>query len=181
MKRTLRPFAYAALALALPLGAQQFKFNLDHLEAKASERVDLSLNGATLQFAAKFLDDKDPDEAKVKKLIAGLEGIYIKSFEFKSDGAWTAADLDQVRNQLRAPEWSRMLGVKSAEDGEDCEVWVRNDKAKVTGVAILVFGPRELTVVNIAGPIDLDSLAELSGHLGVPKLEKKTGSKAKQM
>ena len=167
--------------LALPLPAQQFKFNLEHLEAKASDTVDLSLNGSTLQFAAKFLDGKDPDEARVKKLIAGIEGIYIKSFEFKTENAWTQADLDQVRNQLRAPEWSRMIGMKSAEDGETSEVYIRNEKNKVTGVAILVAGPKELTVVNIAGPVDLDSLAELSGHFGVPKLEKKPGAKARQM
>ena len=84
----MRNFRATALAgcLAALLSAQQFKFNLDHLAAKASETVDLSLNGATLQFAAKFLDSKDPDEAKVRKLIGGLEGIYIKTFEFKRAG-----------------------------------------------------------------------------------------------
>ena len=166
--------------LGAPLSAQQFKFNLEHLEAKASDTVDLSLNGATLQFAAKFLDGKDPDEAKVKKLIAGIEGIYIKSFEFKAEGAFTQADLDQVRRQLRTPEWSRIIGIRSLEEG-DSEVYLRNEKGKVTGVALLVAEPKELTVVNIVGPVDLDSLAELSGHFGLPKLEKKPGAKARQM
>jgi len=87
--------------LAMPLPAQQFKFNLEHLESKASDSVDVSLNGSTLQFAAKFLDSKDPDEAKVKQLISGLAGIYVKSLTFKSEGAWSRADLDSVRNQLR--------------------------------------------------------------------------------
>lgn len=157
--------------LALPLLAQQFKFNLEHLESKAADSVDVSLNGSTLQFAAKFLNGKDPDEAKVKKLIAGLEGIYVKSFEFKNEGAWSAADLERVRAQLRAPEWSRLVSVKSAEDGETAEVYVRSDKQKITGLAILAAAPKELTIVNIVGPVDLDSLAELSGHFGVPKLE----------
>ena len=48
--------------------------------------ADVSLNSNMLQFAAKFLDAKDPDEAKVKNLIVGIEGIYIRSFEFKKDG-----------------------------------------------------------------------------------------------
>jgi len=162
-----------ACGLIAPLSAQQLKLNLEHLESKSSNVVDLSLNGATLQFAARFLDSKDPDEIKVKKLLSGIEGIYVKSFEFKQDHAWSQADLDNVRNQLRAPEWSRMIGFKSSEDGESAEVYVRfeNDK-KVGGVAILVTGPREFTVVNIAGPVDLDSLADLSGHFGMPKLGK---------
>jgi len=29
---------------------------------------------------------------------------------------------------------------------------------------------RELTVVNIVGPVDLDKLAALDGHLGIPDL-----------
>ena len=169
----MRRFGAWILACGLvgPLSAQQLKLNLGHLESKSSNVVDLSLNGSTLQFAARFLDSKDPDEVKVKKLLSGIEGIYIKSFQFKQDGAWSPSDLDNVRNQLRAPEWSRMIGFKSSEDGESAEVYVRfeNDK-KVTGVAILVTSPREFTVVNIAGPVDLDSLADLSGHFGMPKL-----------
>jgi hypothetical protein len=171
MKRTLT--LLLAGVMAIPLPAQQFKFDLQHLESKAADTVDVSLNGATLQFAAKFLDTKDPDEAKVKKLISSLEGIYIKAFEFKNEGAWTDADLKQVRDQLRAPEWSRIVGVKSAEEGETAEVYVRTENKKITGVAILAAEPKELTVVNIVGPVDLDSIAELSGHLGIPKLERK--------
>jgi hypothetical protein len=41
----------------------------------------------------------------------------------------------------------------------------------VTGVAIIATEPRQFTVVNIAGPVDLDSLADLSGHFNLPKLE----------
>ena len=48
-----------------------------------------------LQFAAKFLNGKDPDEAKAKKLIAGIDGIYVKSFEFQQDGGY------------RRPIWTR--------------------------------------------------------------------------
>jgi len=156
--------------LAIPLLAQQIKLNLDHLAAKASDSVDLSLNGSTLQFAAKFLDDKDADEAKAKKLLAGLEGIYVGSYEFKKDGEWTPADAETVRNQLKAPDWSRIIGFKSTGDNEAAEVYIRTENKKVTGVTILATEPRQFTVVNIAGSIDIDNLADLSGHFGVPKL-----------
>ncbi len=153
------------------LEAQQFQFNLDRLAEKASSTVDLSLNGSTLQFAAKFLDSKDPDQNKVRKLIAGLEGIYVKSFEFQKAGDWAPADLEAIRKQLKAPEWSRIVGVKSTTDGETAEIYLRNENGKLTGVAILVADPKELTVVNIAGPVDLDSLAELGGHFHIPKMD----------
>jgi len=164
-----------ALALACATGAllwaQQFHFNLEHLAAKASDKVDLALDKNMLQFAGKFLSGKDADEAKAKALISGLEGIYIKSFEFNQDGAWGQSDLDRVINQLKAPEWGRIVGVKSSEDKENVEVWVRNEKGKVTGIAIVATSPREFTVANIVGNVSLDSLADLGGQFGLPKLQ----------
>jgi len=174
--KLIRTAALAA-ALGAVLWAQQFKFNLDHLSAKASDSIDLSLNSSVLQLAAKFLDPKDPDEARVKQLIAGIEGIYIKSFEFNREGQYSPTDLDQIRNQLRAPEWSRIVGVKSAEEGENVEVWMRTVNGKVGGVAILASEPKELTVANLVGTVDLDSLAELGGHFGLPKMESTKGKK----
>jgi len=171
-----------ALALACATGAllwaQQFHFNLEHLAAKASDKVDLALDKNMLQFAGKFLSGKDADEAKAKALISGLEGIYIKSFEFNQDGAWGQSDLDRVINQLKAPEWGRIVGVKSSEDKENVEVWVRNEKGKVTGIAIVATNPREFTVANIVGNVSLDSLADLGGQFGLPKLQQ--GPKKKE-
>jgi len=158
----------AAGAIAAP---QQFQLNLDSVAAKASEHVDVSLNASTLQFAARFLDGKDPDEARAKKLIVGIDGIYVRHFEFKTPGAWSEADLEPVRAQLRGPEWSKIVGVSSSEDGENAEVWLRTSGNRTVGVAIIATEPKEVTVVNIAGNIDLESLAELGGHFGVPKVK----------
>lgn len=41
----------------------------------------------------------------------------------------------------------------------------------MTGVAILASEPKSFTVVNIAGPVDLDALSQLGGHFGVPKVK----------
>lgn len=161
-----------AAAFSCALMAQQFQIDLQHLAAKSSDTIDISLNGATLRFAAKFMDADDPEEAAIKKLVAGLEGIYVKGYKFKQSGVYTEADIERIRTQLRAPEWNRIVGLKSSEEGEMAEVYLRNDRnQKVTGVAIIAAEPKALTVVNIVGPVDLDSLAELGGHFGVPKLE----------
>lgn len=179
MKRAVLCALSCAACFCAAAWAQQFKFNLDQVAAKASDVVDLSLNGPTLQFAAKFLDTKDPDEAKVKQLLSGIEGIYIKNFEFNKTGGYTPADVESVRTQLRAPEWSRIIGIKSSEDNENAELFVRTVDKKVTGVAMVCAGPKELTVVNIVGPVDLDALAELGGHFGLPKLHSGSKKEAK--
>jgi hypothetical protein len=171
----------ALLLAVIGLGqAQQLKLNLDHLAAKAADSVDINLNGSVLQLAAKFLDGKDADEAKVKKLIAGIEGIYIRSFQFKNDGEWTQSDLESIRSQVKGPGWSRIVGFKSSSEG-NAEVYLRTEKDKVLGVAIVVAEPKEFTVVNLSGTIDLDSLAELSGHFGMPKIELTPGQRQRKL
>src|SRR5215204_4618576 len=60
--------------------------HLDHLAAKASETVDERL----VQIAMKVFNDKDPDEAHIKKLVAGLKGIYLMSFEVATDNQFNA-------------------------------------------------------------------------------------------
>ena len=162
-----------ASVLTVPLAAQQFKLDMTYLEAKASEKLNISLNHSTLQFAAKFLDGEDPEDAQVKKVIEGIDSIDIRTFESKTAGAWTPADLDRVRNQLRGPEWSRMLGYKGTDEGETAEVYVREVNKRIMGIVILDAEPKALTVVSIAGTVNLDALGELSGHFGVPKLEGK--------
>src|SRR5712691_11422606 len=92
---------------------------LDKFAAKASETVDVTLDGPLLKMAAKFLSNDSPDEARIKKLVGGLKGIYVKSFEFDEAGLYTEKDVMGIRSQLHAPEWSRIVGVRSKRDGEN--------------------------------------------------------------
>jgi hypothetical protein len=175
MKRHLFILISAAVALASP---QQFKLNLDSIASKASNTVDLNLSAGTLKLAARFLDASDPDEADVKKLIGGLQGIYIKHFEFKSDNQWTKADLEPIHNQLRGPDWERIIGVTD-EDGSNSEIFLHVEGDRNTGVAIIVTEPREVTVINIVGSIDLDQLADLGGHFEIPRFKVPKEKKSK--
>ncbi|HTT61904.1 MAG TPA: DUF4252 domain-containing protein [Bryobacteraceae bacterium] len=158
------------LLLAGAVPAQQVKWNYEKLAARASNTVDVSLSGSLLQFATKFLSDSDKDEAKVKKLVGGLKGIYVKSFEFKTPGEYSAADVESFRTPLRSPDWERIVGVHSSEDGETVDVYLRNEaKGGIGGLAIIATEPKEVTLVNIVGSIDLESLSDLGGHFGIPE------------
>jgi len=143
--------------------------HLDHLAAKASETVDVNIDERLVQIAIKVFNDKDPDEAQIKKLVAGLKGIYVKSFEFDADNQFNAADVDSIRNQLREPAWSRLVNVKSKRDA-NVDVYISLSGSNVNGLVVITSEARELTVVNIVGPVDLEKLANLEGSLGIPDL-----------
>jgi len=142
---------------------------LDHLSGKANETVDVNIDERLMKMAAKLFSDKEPDERDVKKLIEGLKGIYVKSFEFDTEGQYTAADVETIRKQLRGPGWTRMVNVMSKKDG-NVEVYLLFNGDQIGGLAVLAAEDKELTVVNIVGPVDLDKLAQLEGQLGVPDL-----------
>lgn len=144
--------------------------SLDHLAAKASQTVDVSIDERLIRIAAKVFDEQDADEKEIKKLLTGLKGVYVKSFAFEAEGQYTAADLETIRTQLRGPGWSRMVGVHSRKEG-NFEVYLLMNGETIGGLAVLHTDEKELTVVNIVGPVDIQKLARLDGHLGIPDLE----------
>jgi hypothetical protein len=166
--------------ILLPAGAtaargQDVKIpaNVERLAAKAVETVNVTVDGALLQLAGKFLSSTDPDQKKIKTLIGNLKGIYVRSFEFANEGEYSTADVDSLRSQLRAPEWSKMVTVSSKKGGDNVDVFFKMEKDKIAGLVVIAAEPRELTFVNIVGPIDLDQLSSLGGQFGIPKVDLK--------
>lgn len=143
--------------------------SLDHLAAKASQTVDVNIDERLMRVALKIFSDRDAEEKEIKQLVSGLKGIYVKSFEFDSDAQYTAADVEAIRTQLRGPGWSRLVNVTSRKEG-NIEVYLLLNGEQIGGLAVLSTDDRELTVVNIVGPVDLDKLAKLEGQFGVPEL-----------
>jgi hypothetical protein len=172
-------------AVLFPLGAQEIKLpaSLDKLAAKADETVDITLDGALLKFAGRFLSGNDTDQAKTKKILSGLESITVRSFEFSSEGQYDKADVDAIRAQVKGPQWSRIVGVTSRKDGEKVDVYFKDaGNGNLGGMLLLCAEPMELTIVNIVGTLDPSELAGLWGHFGVPDFDfsMESGKKGEQ-
>jgi hypothetical protein len=152
-------------AVLLPLAAQEIKLppNLDRLAAKAEESVDVTLSGPMLRLAARFISDK---------VIAGLDGIYVRSFSFAREGEYNMADVDAFRAQVQGPSWSRIVGVTSKRTGDDVDVYFKiGGGDKLGGIVVISAEPRQLTLVSIAGTIDPDQLVEISGEFHIPRIQ----------
>ncbi|MFN0085821.1 MAG: DUF4252 domain-containing protein [Blastocatellia bacterium] len=142
---------------------------LDKLSEKAADTIEVNLDKKLLRLAARFLDPNKPQEARVRDLVGELDGVYVRVFEFDKPGEYSAADLTGLRSQLQG--WSRIVGVRSRRDGQNIDVHIKYEGERVLGLAILAANPRELTVVNIVGPIDLEKLSQLQGQFGIPSLD----------
>jgi Domain of unknown function (DUF4252) len=153
---------------------------LEKLAAKASEVVDVNLDASMLKLASKFMDEDEKDDAELRQMLQNLKGIYVKSFEFEKEGQYSEEDVEAIRSQLRSPAWSKIVSVRSSKDGDNAEVYLMGSESNVRGLAIISAEPKELTVVNLVGPIDLDKLSELGGHIGVPNLKLEHGGSPHQ-
>lgn len=160
-------------SLALPAAAQDIKFpvSLEKLAAKAKETVDVTLDGQMLKWATKFMD-KDGD-VEAKQITQNLKGIYVRSYEFEKEGEYSPADVEEVRAQLQAPTWQRMVGVRSKKDGDNADIYVKMENGQVNGMVIIAADPHEMTIVNLVGLIDPDQISSLGGEFGIPKMSGK--------
>jgi hypothetical protein len=166
------------LAFALPAAAQ--KLNLDFsslagLADKAEEVVDITVDASMLRLAARFLSGDDAEERAVRDIIGGLRGIYVRSYEFDRDGQYDPSIPDRVKAQL-GPSWKPLVTVRSKKR-ENVNIYADMRGDAVTGLVVISAEPRELTIVNIDGPIDIDRLADLEGHFGIPDLSDTKGNR----
>ena len=167
-------FTLAALLLAGPACAEsKGRLNLPEfatLADKASETVTVTFDEKMLGFAAGWLSSEDPEEAAAKKLVSSLTGVYVRHYTFDTDYVYPKADIEGVRRQLNAPGWNRIVGANSKKENTTVDVFMLVEGDKVQGLAIIASEPREFTIVNIVGNIDLAQLHDLEGNFGVPKL-----------
>ena len=175
-QHSLKAITVSVLLLAatsVTVRAQSARLQIDQLDSlanKASETVDVKLDEHLMQMTAKFFVSKDPDDAEIRDLIKGVKGIYVKSFTFEKEGEYSPAEIDSVMSQLRGGAWSKIIGVTSKKDGDNVEVYLNTAGDQINGLAVLSIEPKEFTVVNIVGPINLEKLVQLEGQFGVPYL-----------
>lgn len=174
--RTFFKFGPALLLLVASAAAamgQSAKLQLDQLDVlanRASDTVDVKLDEHLMQTTAKFFSGKDSDDAEIRDLIKNVKGIYVKSFSFEKENEYSAAEIESVMSQLRGGGWSKIIGITSKKDGDNVEVYLLNIGDQISGLAVVSAEPKEFTVVNVVGPIDLEKLSKLEGSFGVPYL-----------
>jgi hypothetical protein len=163
----------AAVCVAAPVYAQNARLQIDHLDRlfpKAVETIDVRIDGSLLLMASKFLRSDKADEAAAKEIVQALKGVYVKGVEFDKEGEYTEADVEAVRQQLAAPGWDRIVGVRSKRGGDNVDVFLMiNNDAVIEGIAVLISDPKQIMVVNVIGPLDPEKINNLRGQFGIPK------------
>lgn len=162
--------ALPALAAAADPGRLQLP-DFTALSKKASQSVDISLDPSLLQLASGAISyDNGNNGAAVNDLIKGIRGIYVRSYTFDRPGEYSKTDVKAVQAQLLAPGWVPVVSTHDLKQGGNVDIYILRNGDHTDGVAIIAAQPRQLTIVNIVGSINLAKLAQLQGKFGVPKV-----------
>lgn len=165
--------AFAQGARTASAGSAQLSLDaFDALASRAKEAVNVSLDQSMMQMATAFISSAAKNGGdtgrNVSDIVSGLKGVYVRNYSFDTEGAYTAKDLDAVRAQLKAP-WTSIVNTREEHETVDVYTWPEN--GQIGGLVVLVSEPKEVTVVNIVGKIDVNALVSLanSGAFGIPK------------
>lgn len=166
MKRTGYALALVLLPMIAMAQAGRIKLpDLSRLSEKASKSVDITLDKDMLKSAGAFMGGgNDPALAAV---VAGLDGVSVRVFNFDKPDMYSARDIDSVVKQVETQGWKKLMSVR--DKGEQVEMWMR-DNSVDGGMLFVAMKPTELVLINIAGKVDLEALRQLQGHMGVPMM-----------
>ena len=151
------------------------------LADRAAHVTEVTLDKNMLAFAGKFMNkDKDDDDKEAKEMIQGLRGVYVRDYEFDKDNEYTAEELEGLRKYITSSDWSPMVHERTKGAKEGTDVYLKLVNGQVQGLYVLDAEPRELSLVLILGPVDMDKIGSLGGNFGIPKQAVKDVKKAQK-
>jgi len=175
MKNRILTFALAAAAFTAPGFAQTTSLPdpppvEKAIAERASNVTEVTLGKNMLAFAAKIMNGKNDNDAEARHLIEGLDGIYVREYEFDKEGQYSKDEIDQLRKYFETSEWSPVVRERERKSGESTDVMIKLVNGESRGLFILETEPKELTIVLILGPIRMDDLSKLKGIGGLSAL-----------
>jgi hypothetical protein len=142
------------------------------LESKARDVVEVNIDGKLLELAKRVTAKVDDAEAqKVGLAISGLKGVYVRVYNFDKDDEYNMADVDEIRAQLNSPGWERLANVRSKRNNQKVDVFTMFTGQIMSGIAVVISDSKTVALVNVIGPVDIETLVELSGRMNIPKID----------
>jgi len=175
MKNRILTFVLGAAALAAPALAQTAPWPASspiekELAARASNVTEVTLDKDRLKFAAKFMGRRDTSDAGLQQLIEGLDGIYVRDYEFDKAGQFSGEEVEQLRKSFETGAWSPLVRDRDRKSGESTDVMVKLVNGKQCGMFILDVEPKEISIVQILGHVNMEDLGKLKGIGGLGAL-----------
>ncbi len=138
------------------------------LGQNASSRTEFTLDHSMLVMASKI----DQDDEDLRRVIAGVDGVSVHRFHFRTPAMYDPEILTAIRQQYHAAGWKRMVGAHDKNGGPGAtDLWVHFENNAIRNIAVLFAGQDQINFVAVSGSISPIDLLHLAGHFGIPKIE----------
>ena len=136
------------------------------LGQQASRRTAFEIDRPLLELASR-LDGNNPD---LRRVVAGVNGIAVRSYGF-ADGAADPAAFEAIGRQYQDAGWLHLVSKHGNNAGGTTDLWLRMEGATIRQIAVLLVRARQVDFVAVSGAISPLDLLHLSGHFGIPKMD----------
>lgn len=160
----------AAAAEEPPLEEHPGYFDLDGLGVVDPDgsSVDINLQGAMLRLVGAAVLREEPELAELVSQMRAMRVLVAPVDDLEPEK--TTAAIAHGVSRLENLKWQRVVRVK--EEGEQVHVYLKEVEGEIHGLTLFVFDPTdEMTLINIAGRVDVDLLGALSQAFDIPSLE----------
>jgi hypothetical protein len=148
--------------------------DLNALADQPATHTGVVFDRSMMQVAEGILEQGglDPDHAA-----AALSTISFDTYRYRRPAFYTPEVMDRILNSYRRAGWKHFVnGNQSPANAAQptssvLDVWLHFTGMDIDHVTVLIRGPQEMSLVQVAGDLRPLDLLHLSGHFGIPKFD----------
>jgi hypothetical protein len=165
--------AVAALVLVTLAVAQQPAGVEDALHNMTSEHAShtaITFDRDMLQSADGFLNDGSGPPAQ-------LNSITVENYRYHEPAFYIPESMAALVKAYEAAGWKHLVDQHaSPRDGASprkplTDLWLHFNGPEIDNVAVVVRGPKQMSVITVEGELRPLDMVHLSGHFGIPKVD----------
>jgi Domain of unknown function (DUF4252) len=141
---------------------------IEALRQSASSKTEFTLDHSMLILASKL----DQDNEDLRRVIAGVSLISIRSYHFPGYWTYDPGTLSSVKEEYHAAGWKQLVNNHEKGGGSGATaLWIRFENNAISNVAILLARSNEVDFFLVSGSVSPLDLSHLGGHFGIPRIE----------
>jgi hypothetical protein len=143
---------------------------LQNLTSEHATHTAITFDHDMLQSAGGFLGDGNGP-------IAGLSSITVENFRFHEPAFYIPEQMHALVTAYNAAGWKHLVDQNAAPAQSAAprkpltDLWLHFVHGDIDDVAVLVRGPKQMSVIEVSGTFKPLDLVHLSGHFGIPKVD----------
>ena len=145
-----------------------------HLAAQPATHSSFTFDRSAIQSADSMLEQ---DGMNPGRAAAAISRIIVDSYHYAEPAFYPPETMDSLRASYDRAGWRHLVNANKQSGDETrpsaivTDLWLHFVGADIDGVNVMLRGPRDMHVIQLAGDLRPLDLLHLSGHFGIPKID----------